>query len=138
VKLTWHQGSHKPEIWKRGDIPQWANGVLFIGSKGMLLSDYRKHVLLPENRFADFEYPQPFIPNSPGHHEEWVAACFGEGSTGSPFSYAGPLTEANHLGNVAYRVGEKITWDAKNMQCVGCPQADPFLRREPRSGWSLG
>lgn len=138
VKLTWHQGSHKPEIWKRGEIPQWANGVLFIGSEGMLLSDYRKHVLLPEDKFENFEYPEPFIPDSPGHHAEFVEACLGADlQTGSPFSYAGPLTEANHLGNVAYRVGKQITWDAENMRCVDCPAADPFLRREPREGWSL-
>lgn len=137
VKLTWHQGVNKPEIWKRGEIPQWDSGVLFIGSKGMLLSDYGKHLLLPEDDFTDFQYPEPFIPDSPGHHAEWVAACLDGGQTGSPFSYAGPLTEANHLGNVAYRVGEKITWDPVNMKCIGCPQADPFIRREPRAGWSL-
>ena len=138
VKLSWYQGSHKPEIWKSGGIPQWASGVLFVGTKGMLLSDYRKHVLLPENDFKDFERPPQTIPKSPGHHQEWVQACLGNGSTGSPFSYAGPLTEANHLGNVAYRVGKKITWDAKNMKCIDCPEADPFIRRKPRDGWSLG
>ncbi len=138
LTLTWHQGTAKPEIWQRGDIPQWPSGVLFVGTRGMLLSDSGRHVLLPEDRFVDFERPAPFIPDSPGQHEEWVRACLGDGQTASPFSYAGPLTEANHLGNVAYRVGQKITWDAKNMKCIGCPEADPFIRREPRPGWSLG
>lgn len=137
VRLTWYQGEMKPDIWNAGDIPQWPSGMLFVGSDGMLLTDYGKHLLLPEATFADFEPPKPFIADSIGHHQEWVAACLGTGETGSPFSYAGPLTEANHLGNVAYRVGEKITWDAKSMSCVDCPQADPFIRREPRSGWSL-
>jgi predicted dehydrogenase len=138
VRLTWYQGSHKPEMWERGDIPRWDNGVLFIGRDGMLLSDYRKHVLLPEDQFADFEPPEPFVPDSPGHHEEWVLACLGQGQTASPFRYAGPLTEANHLGNVAYRVGKKINWDVEAMRCIDCPEAEPFLRREPRTGWSLG
>ena len=137
VNLTWYQGTHKPDRWTAEEIPQWGNGVLFVGSKGMLLSDYRKHLLLPEDRFADFQPPQPFIPDSPGHHQEWILACRGEGTTGSPFSYAGPLTEANHLGNVAFRVGQKIRWDAKKMVCPGCPQADPFIKRQPREGWSL-
>ena len=137
VKMNWYQGTHKPEIWKRGEIPQWNNGVLFIGRDGMLLSDYKKHVLLPENKFADFEAPDPFVPDSPGHHKEWLLACRGEGQTGSPFSYAGPLTEANHLGNVAYRVGKKISWDAANMKCTDCPEADPFIKRKPRAGWTL-
>lgn len=137
VQLTWYQGTEKPDLWTQGAIPQWEYGVLFVGSDGMLLSDYRKHLLLPEDKFADFERPEPFIANSPGHHEEWVLACQGQGGTGSPFGYAGPLTEANHLGNVAFRVGEKITWDSANMKCIGCPEADPFIRREPRQGWSL-
>lgn len=135
--VTWHQGSHKPEIWKAGEIPQWNNGVLFIGEKGMVLSDYGKHVLLPENEFKDFERPEPFIPDSPGHHQEWLNACRTGSPTGSPFDYAGPLTEANHLGNVAFRAGKKLEWDSANLRATNCPAADEFLGREPRSGWSL-
>lgn len=137
LSLTWYQGDHKPELWKNGSIPQWDSGVLFVGSEGMLLSDYGRHILLPENQFADYKRPAPFIPDSPGHHQEWLLACQGTGKTSSPFSYAGPLTEANHLGNVAFRVGKKIHWDSVNMQCTNCPEADPFLRRKPREGWSL-
>ncbi|MFG0332853.1 MAG: Gfo/Idh/MocA family protein [Maioricimonas sp. JB049] len=136
--LTWYQGAHKPKIWQEGGIPQWGNGVLFVGDKGMLLSDYGKHVLLPENEFADYERPEPFIPDSPGQHEEWLIACKTGSETGSPFSYAGPLTEANHLGNVAFRAGKKLQWDAKAMRATNCPEADQYLGREPREGWSLG
>ena len=135
--LTWHQGSHKPEIWKQGGIPKWNNGVLFIGDKGMLLSDYGKHVLLPEDKFASFERPKPFIPDSPGQHREWLLACRNGGDTGSSFDYSGPLTEANHLGNVAFRAGGKIEWDARKMRVTNSEQANQFLAREPRKGWSL-
>ncbi len=48
-KVTWYQGTHKPQIWKDGGIPNWNDGMLFIGDKGMVLSDYFKHVLLPRN-----------------------------------------------------------------------------------------
>ena len=136
-KLTWYQGTHKPEIWKQGGIPQWKSACLFIGQQGMLLSNYGRHVLLPEEKFKDFKRPEPFIPDSPGHQQQWLAACKTGEPTDSPFSYAGPLTEANHLGNVAYRVGKKIRWDAANMRAIDCPQADPLLNREPRAGWRL-
>jgi len=76
VKLTWYQGTDKPELWKQGKIPQFGNGVLFIGDKGMLLSDYGKHVLLPEKEFAEYQRPAKSIPDSIGHHVEWVASCF--------------------------------------------------------------
>ena len=138
VSMTWYQGTHKPERWERGEIPQWSNGVLFVGSKGMLLSDYRQHVLLPEAKYEAFAPPPLVMPIPASHHQEWLSACRGEGTTGSPFSYAGPLTEANHLGNVAFRVGRKIVWDSPTMTCLGCPEAEPFLRRVPREGWSLG
>ncbi len=135
--LTWYQGTHKPKQWTEKVIPQWNSGVLFVGAKGMLLSDYSKHLLLPEDAFVDFKPPEPFIPKSPGHHAEWVMACKTGSPTGSPFSYAGPLTEANHLGNVAYRAGGKIEWDWQAMRITNNPNANRFLTRQPRAGWSL-
>ncbi len=50
---------------------------------------------------------------------------------------AGPLTEANHLGNVAYRAGKKLEWDAKNMKIPNAPEAEKFLGRSYREGWTL-
>jgi predicted dehydrogenase len=136
-KLTWYQGTYKPQIWEEKGIPQYDSGVLFIGDKGMLLSDYNKHVLLPEKDFKDYEGPEPFLPVSPGQHEEWLIACKTGSPTGSPFRYAGPLSEANHLGNVAYRAGKKIEWDAANLLVTNCPDANQYISREPRKGWSL-
>lgn len=136
-KVFWHQGENKPEIWKNKGIPQWGNGVLFIGDDGMILSDYGKHILLPEEKFKDFTPPEQFIQNSPGQHEEWLLGCKEGTPTGSPFSYAGPLTEANHLGNVAFRAGEKIEWDSENLRVTNVASANQYLGREPREGWSL-
>ncbi len=136
--LSWYQGTHKPELWKQAKIPnEFANGVLFVGEKGMLLADYKRHILLPEDKFVDFKRPEPFIPDVAGHHEEWLHACKHGTPTSSPFSYAGPLTEANHLGNVAFRAGMKIHWDAKAMKIVNNEEANQFVGREPRDGWSL-
>lgn len=138
LKLHWHQGATKPEVWKNDPvIGQWQSGVLFIGNKGMLLSDYNKHVLLPEEKYKDFQRPKPFIADSPGQHAEWISAIKHGTPTGSPFSYAGPLSEANHLGNVAFRAGRRIEWDAKAMRITNDEAANRFIRREPRAGWSL-
>ncbi|MFO0910475.1 MAG: Gfo/Idh/MocA family oxidoreductase [Isosphaeraceae bacterium] len=136
--LTWYQGTHKPDAWTRGEIPKWDSGVLFVGSKGKLLADYGKHVLLPEAQFKDFKRPEPFIPKSLGHHEEWIHACKTGAPTTCHFEYAGLLTEANHLGNVAYRLGKKLEWDTEKMYCPNCHEAEPLLKREYRKGWTLG
>jgi len=137
VKLTWYQGQMKPPQWTDKTIPQWGSGVLFVGDKGMLLADYGKYVLLPENQFVGFTPPPPTIPKSLGHHKEWLHACKTGAPTTCNFSYSGPLTEANHLGNVAYRAGKKLEWDAKNMRIPNAPDAERFLRREYRAGWKL-
>lgn len=137
VKLTWYQGEHKPEIWKSGGIPRWGDGVLFVGDKGMLLCDYQKHVLLPEKEFADYQPPPARLPHSPGHHQEWLEACKAGKQTLANFEYSGWLTEANHLGNVAYRVGRKIEWDPLNLRAPNAPDADQYIRRERRKGWEL-
>ena len=137
VRLTWHQGESKPEIWKAKGIPQWGNACLFIGEKGMLLSDYGKHVLLPEEKFRDAKLPEKSIPRVSSHHAEWIAACKGEGKTLADFEYSGWLTEANHLGNVAYRTGKKLQWDADRLVATNAPEAAQFIRREYRQGWDL-
>lgn len=135
VKLTWYQGEARPKIWKDGGIPQWPDAQLFIGDKGMILSSGNKHVLLPEKEFADFVAPPQTIPNSPGHYAEWIEACKGGKPSLANFEYAGWTTEANHLGNVAYRVGKKLQWDAAAMKATNAPEADKFMRREYRKGW---
>lgn len=137
VKMVWYQGTLRPPLWTENQIPQWPDGILFVGSKGMLLANYSKHILLPEKEFADFSPPSPTIPESLGHHKEWLHACKTGAPTTCNFAYSGKLTEANHLGNVAYRAGKKIEWDSKNLRTPNAPEAERFLRREYRAGWSL-
>ena len=137
VTLTWYNGGGYPKIVKENNVPQWNSAVLFIGSNGMLIADYNKHQLLPEENFTDFQRPDPFIPDSIGHHREWAEACKTGGPTTCNFDYSGALTEAALLCNVALRTGEKLTWDAKNLKAVGCPEADALIRRPYREGWTL-
>ena len=137
VKLTWYQGANKPKVWLDGGIPRWDSGTLFIGEKGMLLADYGKHLLMFDGQSQGFKRSDPFIPDSPGQQAEWVKACKTDLQTSCNFEYSGWLTEANHLGNVAYRVGKKITWDATQLRCPNAPEADQYIKRDYRAGWKL-
>jgi predicted dehydrogenase len=137
LTLHWYQGSMKPERWTNKEIPQWGNGVLFVGKEGIILSDYSKNLLLPEEKFKDFKRPAETIAPSLGHHAEWVHACKTGAPTLSHFGYAGLLTEANHLGNVAFRAGKKILWDSKNLKITNAPEAEQYLGGEYRKGWTL-
>lgn len=138
LKLTWYHGGKYPaELITPEQHKKWGSGVLFVGSKGQLISDYGRHVLLPEKDFEGFVKPKPFIQDSIGHHREWIEAIKTGGTTTCRFDYSGPLTETALLGNVAYRVGKKLEWDFASMKATNCPEADEFIQHQYRRGWKI-
>jgi predicted dehydrogenase len=143
VTLYWHDGGKMPPrpegVPEDEQLGDGNNGSFFIGDKGIMTTGcYGMGTrLVPASKMETYELPPKTIPRSRGHYKEWVAACKGDGSTGSHFGYAGPLAEMVALGNVAVRVGEKIYWDAENMRVTNVPEANKYVRREYRAGWSL-
>ena len=137
VTLNWYNGGAYPAWLKQRNVPLWQSGVLFVGTSGMLLADYGRRELLPRAKFAGFKPPHPTIPDSIGHHEEWLAAC----RTGSPttcnFSYGDALTEAALLCNVALRTGKKLIWNAESLTAADCPEAQQYIHPTYRKGWLL-
>jgi hypothetical protein len=102
-----------------------------------LLSDYGRHVLLPREKFATFTSPDPTIPKSIGHQQEWLLACKTDGPTTCNFDYSGTLTEAVLLGAASYKTGRKLEWDAQRLTATNCPEAGNFIHKEYRDGWSI-
>lgn len=144
------------------------NGVIFCGSKGkMMCSTYGANPrLLPLRRNAEDQTPVTVtrVPNgAEGHYAQWVDACIAgygskeAGSLSSPFSIAGPLTETVLMGNLAIRSadirkpskehknwydypgrGMRLQWDGPNMRVTNFEEANLFVKRQYRAGWSLG
>jgi hypothetical protein len=54
-----------------------------------------------------------------------------------PFSYAGPLTEAYLLGNIAMKLEQRIEWDAARMRITNSESANRYIQREYRRGWEI-
>jgi predicted dehydrogenase len=141
VQLTWH-GGRQPERLAEFNGPDgqplnWRSGQLFLGSKGSLISDYGRHLLLPVEQYADFTRPDLFIPKSLGHHAEWIHVIKSGGTTTCDFEYAGPLTEAVLLGSVAYQSGERLEYNARSGKLRSAHRASAMLHKEYREGWTL-
>jgi predicted dehydrogenase len=135
-QVFWYEGTAKA----RADIASLLsmNGSLFIGDEGKIAIQHdQQPVLLPEEKFKEAKFPEPFLPRSPGHHQQWIEACKTGSSTGSDFQYAGPFTEIVLLGNVAYRAGKSVTYDPESMRIVDAPDANPLLSKEYRKGWEV-
>jgi len=161
IKFTWMDGGLLPErpeeLGPDEMLGDRDGGYLFIGTKGKMMGDYNMApVLLPSSRMKETLPPQT-IPRIPGieaaHYTTWVEAClkgYGKMELSSPFEYAGPMTEAVLMGNLALRSygmrgpdgkgypgRKKLTWDAKNMKITNFDAANQFVKDEYRPGWTL-
>ena len=139
VKVFWYDADKKPKINSEAVKGDLFKGVMYVGDKGKLFCDYDFRVLEPAGDLTYFTPPKPeeLIPSSPGHHQEWIDAA----KTGAPtlcnFDYAGTLIMHNLLALVAYRVGKKLEWDAAALTATNCPEAERFIRKKYREGWTL-
>lgn len=142
VTMYWHDGGNMPAADVL-DLPEGIkrnnSGSLLVGSKGKLYSpnDYgAEFFLLPEEKFADYKRPEPSLPRSPGHFDEFVIACTGGEAAMSNFDYAGRLTETILLGNLALHAGphKKVEWDAKTLTS-NMSELDQWVMRDYKPEW---
>jgi hypothetical protein len=117
------------------------SGSFLVGAQGILFSpdDYGgESYLIRGTEVEKVQGGPQKLPQSPGHQAEWLRAAKGGPPAMSNFDYAGALTETVLLGNVAIRAqGKKLAWDGPNLKFTNAPEANPYLRREYRSSWSL-
>jgi len=164
IKVSWMDGGLLPErpeeLGPDEQMGNWDGGVIFVGTKGKIMADcYGANPrLLPTKLMKETKMPPEKIKRVPeGHYVQWVNACidgYGKGVTSSPFEYAGPFTESILIGNLAIRswmmqnpnmkgwgdkyLGrKKLLWDAKNMKITNFDEANQFVKREYREGWTL-
>jgi hypothetical protein len=84
-----------------------------------------------------YKPPPQTLPRSIGHNEEWFRACRGGEQAWANFEIAGPITEALLLGNVSLRFNEPLKWDSAALKVTNIPEANNYVRRDYRQGWTL-
>jgi len=158
IKVSWFDGGLLPqrpdELLPEEAFGNWDGGVLLEGTKGKLLMDcYGENPrLLPTKLMKEVTLPTQTIARVPeGHYIQWVNACiagYDKGTTSSPFAYAGPFTESILIGNLAIRSylmknkdqypgRKKLLWDGTHMKITNFDDANSFVKRDYREGWSL-
>jgi predicted dehydrogenase len=160
------QPERPEELGANEEMGDGGNGIIFIGTKGkMMAGTYGANPqLLPTSKTKETVVPQTIarVPNGDnGHYAAWVeAAIAGYGSDkaknlSSRFDVAGPLTESVLMGNLAIRSFDirkqntngdwdypgrhiQLLWDGENMKITNFDDANQFVKRTYRDGWSLG
>ncbi len=153
-KVVWYEAGKKPDpsLVKEKVLPR--NGTIMIGEKDTL---YVPHYW-GDGRFlsgatsASFPSIPITLPRMEGsehegnidqnHHTEWLNAIKANDPSKalSNFDYAGPMTEAALLGNVAIRAKAKIEFDSKGLEVIDNQKATRFVHNLNmyRRGWDLG
>jgi len=77
---------------------------------------------------------------------DWIDACKGKSNnvvhgtsskTHCDFDYSGTMMEQMLLGLVAHRAGKKLTYDPATGRVTNSSEANDWLKRQYRSGWTL-
>ena len=73
-----------------------------------------------------------------GHELDCVRACKGGPSANSNFDFSGPLSEMVLMGNLAVRYpNRKLLWNGQKMEVTNDAEANTYVRRQYRQGWTL-
>lgn len=144
VVVNWYEGMAPPnrpaELPKERRLGDPGGGAIFKGENGIIMHGVYPDGprIWPEARLKEVGKPPRKLERvNMSHEEHWVRCSMAGKKASSDFSYSGPLTEFALLGNVAIRLGGTIKWDAKNLKATGHPEADRWIRRPYRDGWSL-
>jgi predicted dehydrogenase len=143
VKVSWYQGGAMPESPTRFvDLKRIDHGAMFEGSKGVLISDFTNRILYPQGNQADLTYYKPrskdaLLAPVGNFQRQWINACKGSLKTCCDFDYGGKMIEMMLLGLVAYRAGRKINYDGAKGRVTDCDDANEYLSRKYREGWTL-
>jgi hypothetical protein len=146
VKLTWYDGGMLPPRPEEleGGRQIGGSGAMFVGEKGKLMcgtyGDGPR--LIPESKMREYKRPPKTLARieggAGGHERDWARACKGGEPACSNFDHAGFLTEAVLMGNLAIRhPGERLDWDGENMRVTNLPEANEYVKRQYRRGWTL-
>jgi hypothetical protein len=148
ILVSWYQGGAMPESPNRAiDLKKIDHGAMFEGSEGFIVADFQSRMLVPQKNEtgrndADMTYYKPrvkeaLLPPLGGFQEQWINACKGDLKTSCDFGYASNMIEMMLLGLVAFRAGKKIQYDGAAGQVTDCAEANQYLSRNYREGWTL-
>lgn len=156
VVITWYDGGRLPP--EPAGLPRLrgigSNGSLFVGDElkmvfGPTVFGTNPGQVGPRTipEFAEIQNRKPVkkIPSvdegqwqkGNRHILEWIAACKAGRQPCADFRNSAPLAEMVLLGNAALLSAEPIEWDSEKLQITNVPEANRFIRREYRKGWTL-
>ncbi len=144
VDLCWYDGGMRPPtpvelLNENKELPQ--EGMMFVGTGGKILAGFNvqdpqiisgKKMDVPAGKKDNRSQVQQTSEALP----LFVNACKTGQQYDGNFRQAEYLTEAVNLYAVALRTNKLLKYDAANLTITNAPEANKYLSREYRKGWS--
>ena len=113
-------------------------GISFTGTEGTLIDDGGWEVIREPKRTSldAAKHPDSGDPR-PAHVRNFLDCVKSRQTPVTNLEVGHFVTSVAHLGNIAYRTGEKITWDPAKECITGSPRADALVGTEYRAPWRL-
>jgi predicted dehydrogenase len=131
VAVYWYDGGNRPstEVVGIDNVPD--GGHVIVGPQGKLGTG--------NPAGSRFDQVPKTLRRYGDMYREWLGGIQSGNpdQPSCPFSYAGPLTEAYLLGNIALKLNRKIEWDAQAMRVTNLESANQYVGRDYRKGWEL-
>ena len=121
-------------------IEDRSHGIAFYGENGTLLITRGEWQVFSEgDRIADRPGMKGSgeIPMFARHAEQFLRCVKTREKPNADIEVGHRSTSACQLGNIAFRVGRKIRWDAGKEEIIGDAEANAHLTREYREPWVL-
>ncbi|MFA6241744.1 MAG: Gfo/Idh/MocA family oxidoreductase [Candidatus Hydrogenedentales bacterium] len=113
-------------------------GIIFQGTKATLCADYDEYWIVPEgDRLDGVQIPAPDVGKIPEHPREFLEAIRSRTLPSCDVEKHLPLAIALNLGNLSYKIGRKVHWDAQTGQIANDPEANALVTPEYRKPWVL-
>ncbi len=106
-------------------------GTLFLTDSGWEIVGERRKAALEPKKFPGSGDPRP------AHVRNFLDCVKSRQQPAENLEFAHFVSTVAHLGNIAYRTGSKITWDAQNEHIIGDEKSDRLVTVEYRQPWSL-
>jgi predicted dehydrogenase len=125
--VTWEH-----RIWSKTGAEGEASGLVLYGEKGTMVFDRKGwHVIdgvEGSDKSADIEKP---------HLRNFIDSVKAKKRPNADIEEGHKSTRLCHLGNIAYRLGRTLRFDAKTETIIGDPEANKLLGREYRKPFLL-
>ncbi|MDX2431643.1 MAG: gfo/Idh/MocA family oxidoreductase, partial [Bacteroides sp.] len=119
-----------------------SHGVGFVGNEGTLVVDRAGWEVIPEPKGGHPTLDRVDLIKGDGkglknHMTNFIDGIKNGAPLNCPVEIAAGVARTCHLGNVAYKTGRRLYWDAANSSFINDPEANAYLAPEYRQPWVL-